>query len=252
MTADRQTQLAEELAAALEWWRKAGVDNAFHDKAAGWLADPAEAPADAAAAPPTQFATTPASPPKPRLGGAPNSWPTDLPAFREWWLSEPSLCDEGTYPRIAPRGEAGAEVLLLVAQPEESDRESLLSGPEGKLLGAMLQAMEVSEASAYFASALPRHTPLPDWESLLASGLREVVAHHIALATPARVIAFGRLASALVPHDPAQDAAPLRYFNHGGVKVPVLDVEDLETLRRRPRARATFWRRWLEFTGGAG
>lgn len=252
MTADRQTELAKELAAALEWWRKAGVDNAFHDEAAGWLTDPAEETGPVAAAAHREDAPARPAPPKLRLGGATASWPTDLPGFRRWWLFETSLCDEGTYPRIGPRGEPGAELLLLVAQPEECDRETLLAGPQGRLLGAMLQAMGVPEERAYFASALPRHTPLPDWESLQTSGLREIVAHHVAIAAPARIVAFGRVASALVSHDPAQDAAPLRFFNHGGTMVPVMNAEDLEALLRRPRARATFWRRWLELTDGTG
>lgn len=249
MTADRQPLLASELAAALEWWRTAGVDHSFADKPGAWLAEPVdEAAAPVAAEAEAERVAEPEPPPL--IGGPRNSWPADLASFRSWWLTEPSLSEEGTFPRISPRGEAGAELLLLVAQPEEGDRETLLSGPEGKLLDAILQASGIPLERAYFASVLPRHTPLPDLEAIEHSGMRDVVAHHIALAAPARVIAFGRLASALLPHGTAQGAAAKPDFNRELPRVPVLNARSLEALRRRPGARATFWRSWLEFSDG--
>lgn len=248
MTSDRQPPLAEELAAAIEWWRTAGVDHSFGDQAEPWLAEPVEEAAPEVA---TEVRQEPAkAEDAPPLGGPRAAWPADLAAFRDWWLSEPSLSEEGTYPRVSPRGEAGADILLLVDQPEGSDRDTLLSGPEGKLLDAMLQAMGIAPERAYFASVLPRHTPLADLDGIERSGLREVIEHHIGLAAPARIIAFGRLASAIISHGTAQGAAAKPVFNQEVPRVPVMEARSLDALRRRPGARAGFWRSWLEFSDG--
>src|SRR3546814_19808883 len=59
------------------------------------------------------------------LGSAP---PQDLAAFRQWWLSEPGLDTIGPRGRIAPQGEAGAGLMVLVMDPEAGDSQSLPSG----------------------------------------------------------------------------------------------------------------------------
>ena len=83
------------IAAALQWWREAGVEHSYADDAASWLAPPevksAAAPAAYVAPPP------PAPPPRPLIGGDPAQWPQDLASFQTWWLSELSL-------DAAPRG----------------------------------------------------------------------------------------------------------------------------------------------------
>ena len=66
------------------------------------------------------------------------------------------------YPRIAPRGDAGAALMVLVPQPEESDRDRLMSGPQGRLLANILAAMGLEESEVYLAAALPCHTPMAD------------------------------------------------------------------------------------------
>ena len=124
--------LQADLAAALDWWREAGVDAVFEDEPRGWLAEPA-AEAEAAAPPSRKpLQPAPAPPPDlPKIGGPREQWPRDLAAFRAWWLSEASLDEGGLAPRIAPSGDAGAKLMVLVAMPEEGDRDTLLSGPGG-------------------------------------------------------------------------------------------------------------------------
>ena len=178
--------LAESVAAAQAWWREAGVDLAFHDEPQSWLAE--DAPADA----PAVAVQKPASPEKPRIGGDPSALPQDLPAFRKLWLEEPTLDDGGPNPRIAPRGEAGAALMLLVPMPEADDAETLLSGPEGRLLASLATAMGLSPDAVHLAAALPRRTLLPDWERLRADGLGEILLHHIRLAEPKRLIVLAR------------------------------------------------------------
>lgn len=233
--------LAEEIAAAFGWWREAGVDGDWLDAPRGWLAPPAgeaAAPAAPIAAPP------PAEIPPPSL-----EIPGDPARFAAWWLSEPLLDNGQTAGRVPPRGVRGAEVMILVPEPEREDRDTLLSGPQGRLLGAMLAAMGIAPASTYVASVLPRHTPHADWQAVRVAGLGEVLSRHVALAAPKRLIAFTGNILPLLGHDPANNPDSSRQFNHGDGSVPLLAARELAALLERPRWKAGFWQSWLEWTG---
>jgi DNA polymerase len=234
--------LAESIAAAQAWWREAGVDLAFHDEPRGWLTD------EARVAAPVAIAAEPASPPRPRIGGDPSGWPQNLPAFQRWWLEEPTLDDGGLNPRIAPRGEAGAALMLLVPMPEAADSTTLLSGSEGRLLASLATAMGLSPDEVYIAAALPRHTPLPDWERLGAEGLGEVLLHHIGLANPQRLIVLGTRILPLLGHDPAQAAPAVSELAIHEAAVPMLTSYAPERLLGNARQRAALWQRWLDWT----
>ena len=241
--ADPAPTLAESIAAAQAWWREAGVDLVYHDEPQGWLTEP-EPATEPLAAP----AANPAPAPRPRIGGDRAGWPQDLAGFRDWWLTEPSLDQDGTYPRIAPRGEAGAPVMLLVPMPETGDSDTLLSGAEGRLLASFAAAAGLDPAAMYWASALPRHTPLPDWDRLCADGLGEVLLHQIGLAAPERVIVFGRNVSPLLGHDPAQPAPAVSEIAIQGRSVPLLTTYAPGRLLDHPRLRKELWQRWLDWT----
>lgn len=252
MTAPAAPSLTEELAAALDWWRDAGVDRAFRDESEGWLSAP---PEEAAAA--AEADRSPAAPKfdrpvafAPKIGGDPTNWPHTLEAFAGWWLNEPTLDGGGVGPRIAPRGPAGAELMIVVAMPEAEDSERLLSGGHGRFLDAVLAAFGLSSESVYFASALTRHTPLPDPAQLAAGGLGAVLEHHVRLAAPKRLITFGRLVPPLLGHDMAQGPAATPIFNHEGLRLPVMAAGGLERLLRSAAAREAFWRHWLDWTNG--
>lgn len=191
-------------------------------------------------------AAPPASPPlverRNLLGDSP---PADLAAFRTWWLAAPTQGSAGLYPRIAPRGDRGAALMVLVPQPEEHDREALLEGPQGRLLTNMLAAMGLDAETVYLASALPCHTPMADLAMLAASGMDTVLAHHIALAAPQRLLVLGTGLAAMI--SPENDQ-PLREINRAGGKLPVLVSETLDALMEMPRLKARFWRRWMEWS----
>ena len=242
--------LTSDIAAALDWWREAGVDATYVDEPRAWLADPEPAKNEAVA--PTASRAAPAPPPPPvrQLGGAREQWPADLATFKEWWLTEPSLDDGGLSPRVAPIGNIGAELMVLVAMPEEADRDRLLSGPEGSLLEGFLNAAGLSDKQVYRAAVLPRHTPLADWTTLSTEGIGAVLAHHVALAQPKRLLVLGQSILPLCGHDPAQVAQNLRSFNHEGGRVPALFETGLDRLLARPQLRARLWKRWLEWTDG--
>ena len=141
--------------------------------------------------------------------------------------------------------------MVLVPMPEEADRDRLLLGQQGQLVGNMLTAMGVSEDAAYLASALPRHARHPDWQALADRQLGQVVAHHVNLAAPKRLLVLGRAMLPLFGHDPAQAGAKPRRIEVQGCGVPALASFGPEALLQTPRFRAGLWRGWLEWTGGA-
>jgi DNA polymerase len=247
-----QPTLAEQLAAAHAWWHEAGVDCDFADDPRDWLAKPETV----AATDEAQF-TTPARPLKPAepeippLGGDRSGWPQQLADFAPWWLAEEGLETGGTAPRVAPRGSEGAALMVLVPMPEEGDSNSLLAGAQGKLIANMLTAMRIAEDAAYIAAALPRHAKHPDWQALAARQLGEIVAHHVRLARPKRLLVLGRAMLPLFGHDPAQGAAAVRAIALEGCDVPALASYGPEPLLATPRFRAALWRGWLEWTEGS-
>lgn len=261
MTAPKPRTLIEEFAAAQAWWNDAGVDQDFDDVATDWLAPPepggGAGAGDAASSPPPSEAKRNSLPPAntppepaevPRLGGEKSTWPSDLAALQSWWLTEPSLDGGGSFPRIAPRGPAGAKLMIIVAEPEEQDSSQLLSGPLGTFLGNMLAAMGLPAEDVYFAAVLPRHLPMPDWAHLQAGGIGELLHHHITLAAPDKICALGRNIWPLLGHDLTQGPAFLPDFHHDGRNVPTLGAEGLAELLRSPPRRKRFWQRWLEWT----
>ena len=250
IVAQTEPDFASQLAAAIDWWREAGVGHDFADEPRGWIAAPEEAAPPETVVPPKFMAPPP--PAEPQIGAEQAQWPATLAEFGAWWLTEPTLDHGEVAARLSPRGPAGAELMLLVEHPEQQDSAVLLSGPQGKLLSAMLKAMGIAEEAVYFASALPRHTQMPDWAALQRGGLGAVLVHHIDLVAPKRLITFGRSVAALISspigHDPAKSAETSPQFNHEGTSVPLLAATGLDMLLAKPQGKARFWGRWLEWT----
>ncbi len=243
----------KDISAALDWWREAGVDCGFGDEATNWLAEPApeEAkpkPKAAEISPRTDHAegATAAEQQIDLLGDSP---PADLAQFRSWWLGEPGLDSIGPRGRVAPQGNADAELMVLVMDPEQGDRDDLLSQQHGRLLDAMLRAMGTDRSRVYLASALPRHTPMADGTAMAAAGFDNVLRHHIGLVSPKRIIALGSNILPLLGHNVAQDPARFHEFAHDSGTSGLMVGEALESMLSMPRLKARFWRRWLEWTG---
>lgn len=251
MEASGKPDIAAQIAGALEWWRDAGIDSDFTDDPRDWLAKEAEPEAEDFVLP-TLAPAPKAEAPRPLIGGPPEAWPQDLAAFRTWWLTEPSLDHGDPARRVGPRGAGGGDLMILVADPEESDGETLLSGPYGKLLADITKALSMTSEQVYLASALPRRTPLPDWNQLAGDGLAAVVRHHVGLVAPKRLLIFGSGVSSLLGHDPAKNPAFLPPVNHEGASLPLLAALDLAALLARPRAKAGLWQRLLDWTGTTG
>ncbi len=255
----------QQIVAALDWWREAGVAVDTDDAVSAWLdAETAGAagddPSDTKPRP-VRKVPRPAPPPQGReaisriavgavtqAGGDPAGWPTELDAFRRWWVEDAAVDRGGAYPRIAPRGATEPELMILLEQPEETDSDRLLSGPQGAFLDAILRAMGKSADAVYLATLLPRHTLRPDWDEIGQAGYSRLLAHHIALVRPERMIAFGRNILSHIPHEPAQGADVTRVFNHEGGGIDLLPAADFATLLRRKGARIRFWHDWLAWT----
>lgn len=238
--------LAAQFAAALDWWRDAGVDCDFADEPVQWLRPEGEEDA-----PPVAAIILPAAkvaPPPPALADGKAEWPATLADFSAWWMSEPLLDNGQVRDRVPPRGPVGAELMIVVPQPETADRESLLTGPEGSLISAMVKAMGLAEGAVYLASALPRHTPLADWAAIGRNGLGAVLAHHIGLVAPRRLLVLGSGIPPLLGHDLPQNAQFSPAFNHGGLSVPLLCAMEPGAMLGRGARKAAFWQRWLSFS----
>lgn len=236
--------LAEEISAVVAWWRDAGVDCVFQDAPASWIVAEAK-PAAAASPAPVMPKPSVDAPPAPAIAGA--ALPTDLEAFRDWWMSAPELDAGRVSGRVPPRGEPGAALMVLVEEPEASDTERLLSGPQGRLLDAMLAAMGANAGEVYVASVLPRHMPLPDWAEIAAAGFGAVLARHVSLVAPRRIIALGGNILPLAGNNLPNTQGISREFNHEGTSIPLFAGRGLAALLERPRWKTQLWRDWLDW-----
>ena len=252
----RELSPADALEAALDWWREAGVEDDYRNETTSWLAEPEEKQAVASKGPkksPEEPRQTPlqrafeGNTAGERMGGAPEAYPENLEKFREWWMSEKSLSPLGPERRLPPRGVEGAKLMVLVPAPMEGDEDTLLSGAPGKFVEAILHAMGIAPHEAYLASALPAPLALPDWNDMALRGLGDITRHHVALAKPHRVLAFGRSLAPLfdVPLEMAREPAVVKA---GGNTLPLMLAPELAELARSAPRRMTFWNRWLDWT----
>lgn len=240
--------LAAQVSAAFAWWREAGVDCLFQDEPTDWVAPPPTAGGPAPLPPVAGDAASQAdTPPKPAID--PAAIPDELDAFTAWWMSEPALDNGRVTGRVPPRGAAGADVMVIAAEPEREDQDSLLSGPEGRLLDAMLTAFGFAPDKAYVASALPRHTPMADWAELMQAGMGKALAQHIKLVRPRTVIVLGNNVLSLMDNGSANSGQISGHFNHETLSMPFFVATELGMLLARPRAKGRLWRQWLDWTG---
>jgi len=237
-----------QIAAALDWWRGAGVDLAFTDEPRSWLLpkQPASGDAVIAALAPVREPSTRKEEPAPTAPLPPLApLPDDLTAFCEWWMTGPEL--GRLTGRVPPRGHAGPVLMIVAACPEDEDSERLLSGPEGHLLDGFLKAAGIGEEAVYRASVMPSHGPANEWEThapLLASAL----IRHVALVRPTRLLCLGSSIPPLLGHSSPQRPAVWDFFNHEGLTVPMLTIRRVPASVSQPRWKSGLWQAWLDGT----
>jgi uracil-DNA glycosylase len=234
--------LADAMAAAMAWWRDAGVDCDLVDEPQDWLAT---ARPRAAAPPPGKAKAE--VPVVTAIAGGRTAWPDTLEAFAQWWMTEPALTAAGAT-RVPPAGPREPDLMVIAAMPEADDGTTLLSGPAGRLLDGFLAAAGLARAEIYCAAALPSRITAPDWAALAEQGLGDLLAHHVALVRPRRAILFGQSGiSTLLRHDSPNNSPNLHSFNHTDDTVPILYALDLEAIVARPALKAGLWNRWLDW-----
>lgn len=248
MESPANPDLRRAIASALDWWRDAGVDLDFRDAPSAMLvAAPAEPAAKPAAVP-----NSPARMPPPTAHAEPvldlSAMPGNLAAFRKWWMTEPGLDRGLTRGRVPPRGAAGADLMVLVGDPEPDDTDILLSGTHGRLLDGFLSVAGLAPDAFYVASVLPRTMPQADWAGIAAAGYGEVLSRHIALVQPRRIIAFDGNNLPLSGNDWPNTPECLRHFNHDAGTIPLFVARGLAALLERARWKAGLWQGWLDWT----
>ncbi|AKM11778.1 hypothetical protein AB433_11510 [Croceicoccus naphthovorans] len=244
----------QDMADALSaFWRDAGVDLTFADAPRDWLAENAAktAPKEKdrtrpAVNVPPPVPLGPAAPATPAIAADRTDLPADLDAFAAWWLADPALDPGPVARRVAPRGTAKAPLMVIVAEPEGGDTDTLLSGPQGVLFDAIERAMGFTPNAVYRASALPRPTPAADWEAVGNAGMGAVLRHHVALGDPERLLVLSREAIGLLkPERFEGDGTGALAIN--GREIPLLAAYPLAQLLERPSYKRIFWQRWLAF-----
>jgi DNA polymerase len=136
---------------------------------------------------------------------------------------------------------------MLVPMPEDGDRDTLLSGPQGRLL-ARSRCRGLAPETVCGRRALAAPAPLPDWDALAARGTAKCCCICIALRRPKRLIVFGRGILPLLGHDPPQGAPAISELAIQGRSMPLLSTYAPERLLENARLRAGLWQRWLEWT----
>ena len=238
-----------------DWWSLAGVDALVGEEPAGWLVVP---PAnDAAAAKPKQVVRTEPDPPPlpealqrqeaPKVAEAkgPVVFPDDWNDFQRW-LGENDDVPGSQWDarRVLPSGDAGAPLMLLTAWPEIDDQRdgSLFSGPAGKLLDAMLQAIGLARSDCYIASLAVTRPAGGRCGDAEAAELDRLLWHHLRLARPGRLLLIGgdivRMAAAASLPDVR---GKLLDINQDGGRVEAVAVAHPAMLLARPAQKAAAW-----------
>lgn len=228
------------VASALEWWRDAGVDTLVEDEVRDWLAlAPARGPTAPAAAA--------------VAAAAPEKLPGTLEAFVAWRLGADAPEAGWMAPLVPPAGVPGGLMILTdMPEPEDAAAATLLSGPAGRLLDAMLGAIGATRDSAYLAAlaaARPLAGQIPaDAEPRLAALAR----HHIGLVAPARLILLGQATKRVLATTSRSEYGNSGCdINQSGRNMEVAAIDAPRFLMKRPVAKSEAWKQLLHFSGGS-
>jgi DNA polymerase len=88
---------------------------------------------------------------------------------------------------------------------------------------------------------------MPDWPDLAARGFGEVLARHVTLAAPRRLIAFGDGVLSLLEHSLTHNGPDRSIFAHADHEVPLFRARSLDAFLARPAWKAELWNRMLDW-----
>lgn len=245
-------QLAESIS---DWWSLAGVDALVGEQPTGWLVTPAANDA-AAAKPKRQAVVEPELPPLPSAlrrqevpqtaePKGPAVFPDDWNEFQSWLATGSDVPgSQWDARRVLPVGQAGAPLMLLTAWPEIDDQRNgtLFSGPTGKLLDAMLQAIGTARDNCYVASLAVTRPAGGRCDGEDADELDRLLWHHLRLAKPGRLLLIGSDIVRMATRTALPDArGRLLNINQDGGKVDAVAVAHPAMLLARPAQKAAAW-----------
>ncbi|MBN2971897.1 hypothetical protein JW805_07695 [Roseomonas aeriglobus] len=233
MGADQHFDWAANARSVLDWWRDAGVDVIVTDEPRNWLAQspPPPPPADVTASPVVAAATLPAT----------------LDAFLAWRVGDeaPEGARAGA---VMAEGDPAATTAIVV---DFADDDGLIGGQAGVLFDRMLAAIGMSRESVYLV-ALTTARPLGDRlppEALPRLG--QLARHHLALASPERVLMLGQAASrAIGGTDGVDGQGNLRAINLNGSEISVVSSLHPRFLLKQPAMKAEAWKDLQLLMGG--
>jgi DNA polymerase len=234
---DHYHKLAESVHA---WWLNAGVDYVCEADAMNWLSaapTPVSSPRPAGATRPVPVAPIAATEP------ASIEWPDDLTALK---ASISHMPGSNYGPRcIAPKGEAGATVMVVGDIPEEEEivAGNYDSGPVATLLTNMLLAAQFLPDLTYHTSVAHSRPATASLPKADFPALANFARHQIKLVQPQIVILFGSAAcEALLGQELMQARGILHYINHNGGKTAAMATFHPRTLIAQPQLKSHAWK----------
>jgi DNA polymerase len=198
------------------------------------------------------LAATPATLAAAPVAIQPAAMPANLREFEAWRISA-AAPDNGWNTPIAPQGNAGSGLMVLVDLPEREDAATgqLLSGEPGRLFDRMLAAIGRDRQSIYLASLAVARPVSGQIAAEAQDRLAEIVRHHIALARPKRLLLLGNAASrAVLGANAAAARQTLHVLNHAGGQSEVVASFHPRLLLDRPAYKAEAWKDLQMVIGG--
>jgi uracil-DNA glycosylase family 4 len=165
-----------EALSALEWWLEAGVDVLVAERPRNWLEERHQPAAEPQAEPARQVDPSPET----------------LGLFREW-LASATGTPGGKSKPVLPKGEEGAEVMLIAEAPgrEEASAGMPIAGEAAALAERMLAAIGLTSAQAYFANLSCFYSPGAKPTRDEFQQCAEAARRHVTLARPKRLLLLG-------------------------------------------------------------
>lgn len=240
---------ASDAGLILRWWLDAGVDTLVGDGTTGWLA----APEPVAEIPPLRKQMAPAHHPAPAPSFS-DAMETAGIAYGSMESLEKFLAAVRTEVPGAPiaDGAPDSRILIMGEGPSAEDLRTgrPFTGPAGKLLDRMLNAIGLDRTNCYISIAAPRRRipgPVPG-EDMQAD--LELTRAHIRLADPRLVLLMGGPPVQALTGDPApigRKRGKWTEIRAGDKAIPALPTFNPAYLLRRPDAKKEAWEDLLAF-----